>query len=353
MNGAMHTTRCLGPDWAVRSSIGRYRGTAMMRAAGLAVLLLASWFAIAHAQVAVPSIAPAALRINNSEIPIFATATFTPENPAALQWGAPSRIGGGTMVSANSSRRFDGKAESFKGTFAGLRLVGQRISLAAEVVDFEVLFPANVPPALPPKDVEERNSSLALAFSLPEWLAYGISSEKVERTIRNRRIEVDGATLGISWRVGENLFLGAAVGKDDATRTFPLPQKSAERDTLMAGVGLRGGGDLIWHIEYSYFRRKAFKDQFGVALPGFQGFEIQQGMIEAIWWDLLLGVTAYNGKSLESLNEEEIASLTVDYGIAPLSGLTLTGRYERTEHTVGDIEFSIEQVHSAAITWQF
>ena len=137
----------------------------------------------------------------------------------------------------------------------------------------------------------------------------------------------------------------------ELTRPLPLPQ--AERDTLMAGVGLRGGGDLIWHIEYSYFRRKAFEDEFGAALPGFEGFEIQQGTIEAIWWDLLLGVTAYSGKRLESLNDEEIAGLTVDYGFAQLTGLTLTGRYERTEHTVGDIELSIEQVHSAAITWQF
>ena len=82
---------------------------------------------VANAQVAVPPVNPAMPDI--AAPPGQVQAGFVTLNPAATQWGAPSRVGLG-IVQAETGGEGQ-KTVDFEGRYVGLRLVGEIFSVAA------------------------------------------------------------------------------------------------------------------------------------------------------------------------------------------------------------------------------
>jgi len=323
----------------------------MRKTMGTLAALLGLWVSLAHAQVAVPELAPAGLRVYNARFPIAPMINVVPENPAAMQWGAPSRIGGGVLDGARNSG-LEGASSNYDGSFGGFRWVRQRFALGAETGSLNVEYPGAPQVA----GIEKKQSSFALSFSWPETLAIGLATHQWTLDTRTPpggqrdTLEFSGWLAGLSWRLGEHFFAAGAFGQEDLERTFPVAPGSESRDHYMAGLALRGGGTLIWRLELDTFHRDDFKDPVN---KGFApAYDLNQLSAEGILGSWLLGGTAYDLQPLPS-GAPTISGYSVDAGYAPLSGLTLTWRFEHSEQKAGGTPISKEEINNAVVTWQF
>ncbi len=318
-----------------------------------------------QAQVAVPELVPAAVRVLNSRFPINATnslvnpmSSIVPENPAALQWGAPSRIGGG-VLQGDKRDIVDGDSTHYRGSFAGFRWVKQRVALAADTLDYSVDMEK---PVGSPAHLERKEQAVALSFSLPEWLAWGVGSRSLtarEGGPSATRVDSSGWNFGLSLRLGQILFVGAGLGHETASANLPPPPPPApaipfvgdiERDVRMVGIGLRGTGSLVWHLEADSIHRDPFQDGGGV--PRLPGHDLTLYVGEVQFGNWLLGYSNYSAKDLQPIGFQ-VSGYTVDFGLAPFSGLTLTGRSELTHQVAGSLQTSSERINSVALMWQF
>lgn len=319
---------------------------------GLLLVLLAAppvW-----AQVAVPELVPAAPRLYGVTTPVFARSSVTPPNPAAMQWGAPSRIGGGWLEGdSEDTRPALGTSDKLRGQFGGVRWVGETVSLGLEVLNVDTDYPNS--------SIEEGGGAAAFAFAPLDNLAIGVSAEASEReetgAIPDRRLDLSGRALGASWRIGETLFLGGAVGRDyldvQDLETAGSPTLKTDRGYTMLGIGLRGGGGMVWHLEYDVIDRRNFRDRFGNSI--FRGYTLQQGAVEVGFWGLLFGYASYRAdvERPPALGDMDISGFTLDGGILPLPGISIMGRLERTDVEVAGVKTTDEDVVSAMLTWQF
>jgi hypothetical protein len=338
----------------------RHRIERILRSSGLLLALLLGATPWAQAQVAVPELAPAAVRLLNTRFPVGPTqitpispmSNIVPENPAALQWGSPSRIGGG-VLQGDMSDLGDGTSNHYRGKFAGLRWVKQRVALAADTLDYSVQL-TNLSGVV--TDVEHKKQSVALSFSLPESLAWGVGSRSLTFDDKNgvtpSRIDSSGWNLGLSWRIGQILFLGAGLGHDTASLVIPPPAifvGDAERDYHMEGIGLRGTGAVQWHLEADSFHTETFVDSNGN--PHLPGYDMTLYTAEVQIGAWLFGYAKHALSDLKGTNH--VNGYTVDFGLAPFSGLAITGRSELTRRESMGTTLAHERVTSAAILWQF
>lgn len=325
-----------------------------MRSTVLVAMMGVLLAAPAWAQVAVPELAPAAPRLYGSYSGLFGRTDIVPLNPGALQWGAPSRIGGGPLhgdvtIDPAAPGVPSETSSSAEGRFAGVRSVGERLSLAASLLDFDVSIAGN-----------ENNQSTrqwALSFQgLPD-LGVGLAQASRKRRTFDGTVHAtdsyDSSVVGASWRTGEHFFLGGAYGREVAhRRENGVSLGKADRGLMMAGAGLRGGGGLLWHLEALTVRAQDFRDPQGFSVD--QGYALNQATVEVGFWNLLFGYTAFNADVEEPGGTASVKGFTADAGIAPAIGLTITGRYEANEYEAPDGSVTIQdKVASGAVTWQW
>ena len=309
----------------------------------LAAVLSAS---LIQAQVALPRIIPGAPRILNTRFPIEVGNTIIPENPAALQWGGPSRFGGGEIagVSSHAVTQLEG---DISGRFAGFRLVGETVALAGETIDISLESNFGFP-------VEKSAATLAFSFSWPESYAFGYSatsSELNETSLSGTTsAEFEKKLFGVSWRMSDSWYIGAAAGTEEATLSLPSSSQNLKRDIFMSGIGFRHTGGVIWHMEISMTESDPFEDQTGALSSGHL---IRQGVLEAAFWNLVFGYTSFNLKGSGTRADETIEGFTLDFGYAPFSGFTVTGRFERSTYEASGFQVAIEETNALIVTLQF
>lgn len=313
------------------------------------VLLLFFLFAAvlsAQAQVALPRIIPGAPRILNTRFPVEVGNSIVPENPAALQWGGPSRFGGGKIVGV-SSHAVTELAGDISGQFAGFRLVGEFVALAGETTDISLESNFGFP-------VEKSATTLALSFQFPESYAWGFSTTSSEISVFDLTETVTGEfekkILGLSLRMGGDWFIGGAIGTEEGSLSLPSPSGNLTRNVIMSGIGFRHTGAVIWHLEFSTSEHDEFKDQSGTLSSG---HVIRQGVLEMAFWDLVFGYTSFNVKGTGTRKNESIKGFTLDFGYAPFSGLAFTGRFERSTYSASGFEVAVEETNSIIVTLQF
>jgi len=300
----------------------------------------------AQAQVALPRIIPGAPRILNTRFPVEVGNTIIPENPAAMQWGGPSRFGGGAIVgvSSHAVTQLEG---DISGQFAGFRLVGESVALAGETTDFSLESDFGFP-------VEKSATTLALSFRFPASYAWGYSTTSSELTVvdltETITAEFEKKLLGISLRLGKDWFIGAATGTEEGTLSLPSPNGNLERDVIMSGIGFRHIGAVIWHVEFSTSESDDFQDQTGTLSSG---HVIRQGVLEMVFWDLIFGYTSFKLQGTGTRKDETIKGFTVDFGYAPFSGLAFTGRFERSTYSASGFEVAVEETNAIIVTLQF
>jgi predicted component of type VI protein secretion system len=81
--------------------------------------------------------------------------------------------------------------------------------------------------------------------------------------------------------------------------------------------------------------------------------EIREGTIELGFWNLVFGVTAFSAEAPEPVNENRVEGFTVDYGLAPQQGITISGRFEQSKYLVDGLRAAIEEFNSVIVAVQW
>ena len=318
----------------------------LMKYSVLMVFFLLATVLSAQAQVALPRIMPGAPRILNTRFPIEVGNTITPENPAALQWGGPSRFGGGEIlgVSSHAVTELEG---DISGRFVGFRLVGESIALAGDTTDVSLESNFGFP-------VDKSATTLAVSFRFPDSYAYGYSTTSSEQSGSDisgtLSVEFEKKLFGISLRMTDDWYIGAATGTEEATLIQPSSNQILERDVFMSGIGFRSTGAVIWRMEFSMNKYEAFQDPAGNLGSG---HVLRQGVLEVAFWNLVFGYTSYNLTGTGTRKDETIDGFTLDFGYAPFSGLTITGRFERSIYEASGFEVAAEETNAIVVSLQF
>lgn len=299
----------------------------------------------AQAQVATPQISTGGVRILNSGYPTWSQTGIVPENPAAQQFGAPSRVVLGT-ASASSYDSIDGNSTAGAVGYWGLRVVIERVSLGYETTTLAVTDAGGL--------TQEINDSTTFAFTFPADLAFGVSWDRHQKQVGANGYDVDGSNYGFVWRMSENLYLGGAAGKEDGI-DLVAPTVVNSRDLWMLGLAYRSSGDFIWRveydiIEYANFKNAAGVDQYAVDLYGTNTQMLhlemlRQKTIAAYTWYASKGVTGYTANTLSGYN--------FDVGYAPFEGFSIALRYEFSEREVAGVRTGRETATSYVVGYQF
>jgi hypothetical protein len=285
-----------------------------------AVLLLPFLFwlsgAPAHAQVAVPSLVPSAPRIGD---PVFdvPTVSFVTPNPAAMQWGSPSKWGGGQIRSERQQTlpAPPSPIDEFSGLYIGFRKVEKTITFAAELL--ELSDDTNVP-----RTADWDVLDGAVAFQSGDSIAFGVGMDRTSTTTgTGNSLEFNTISLGMSIEVQSNVFIGFAIGTEDISSTF---NGDDDRSVQKYGVAYRKGGAINTHFElYAVERDEAdnFANEFTdvSTIVGVAEFNISNLLLAAS-----ISQTERDRIGIES------ATVTFDLGWAPKNGLAVMFHQEQT-----------------------
>lgn len=212
----------------------------MNTTARLAVSGLTCWLALAGlaaAQVAVPSIVPATVRIGD---PAYGrpSVSFVPPNPAAMQWGAPARLGGGTISASHAP--VGGTNVDFSGIYLGGVKWGEKLSFGGAYLDLADQTNAVT--------LEADWSLLAIAasFQSGDRFAFGAGVERTGNTHSLDAVDFNTSKLGLSVQFGKAWYAGLVMGNESVDSSL---NGSGTRSVQMLGVGYRSGGQEHMHLE--------------------------------------------------------------------------------------------------------
>ncbi len=314
----------------------------MRRFAGLLLLslLLAGLGTPARAQVAVPSLVPAAPRIGD---PVYdvPTASFVTPNPAAMQWGSPSKWGFGQIDSERrQTQPSQGTLVELSGIYVGFRKVAEDISFGAELL--ELSDDSN---AVLEADWDVLDG--AVAFQSGDNIAFGVGADRTSTSRNANSLEFDAINLGMSIEVQSNVFIGFAIGTEDISSSF---NGDDDRSVQKYGIGYRKGGTVNTHFELYAIE----KDEADNPSGEFTDVGTLVGVAEFNLSNLLLAASY-------SLTERErvlldTTTVTVDIGWAPKNGLAVMFHRENTttEDTTPANESETETETTAlSIAFQF
>ena len=295
---------------------------------------------VANAQVAVPPLNPAMPDI--AAPPGQVQAGFVTLNPAATQWGAPSRVGLG-IVQAETGGEGQ-KTVDFEGRYVGLRLVGEIFSVAAEAI--EITSQNRKAQKL---DIETANA--ALAGQVTKFLAVGGGYSREITTDDSSEADEQKTTVGISFRWAEMFFVGAARGTEelDFKVTSTGSKFDAKRDLTMVGAGVRLGGAVLVHAEYYVINRDPYK----ISGIEFNEKESQVGVLELGALNFVLGYRLTNTTITDAGVETKLTVQSADLAWAPEEGFTVGIHVEDAEQKDDAGNITTTDVTAITITFQF
>lgn len=294
----------------------------------VAVLLVAG---LAQAQVAAPDLTPAAPRFVQFDVQGFNGATITPDNPAALQWGGPTRFAIGTLQEDEEAA--PAPTQSYKGNYGGLRWVSDRWAFGLEHLSVKHETTSD----------KESASSGHLSFQVLEGLALGagLDRTKVDSGTNSRNTEAN--TFGLSVNLKKVFFLGYAIGRDKFEDNSGV---SGDRDTTLIGIAIRTEGTWRWHLAWDQLDKDNF-DNFGGS-----GFDAKTLTVQLGAGNWLLGAQQI---TLDAKgNAIEVKANVVDFGWAPeKGGLTVTARLTDGDLSSGGMVVQTNKGRSITIGYLF
>ncbi len=274
-----------------------------------------------QAQVAAPSLIPG----------------FTSDNPAALQWSGPSRIGGGYLKSESSTTNVASGVEvgtsDFEGALVGLALIGETTSLGVAAADFEGNDSVG-------NTIGIASQAANIALQLGDSVALGVALEHgfftFEGTIPSfgsgtAEFETDTTLGGVSLRLFDIFYLGGAYGTETQHQTIDFPgfpiYVSDELDRIVRryGVGLFSREGTKWHLEYSVKYNEFAQDP----VTNISTNEVKETRIELEFQagSVLLGLNAVKSvetdKSVTPNTSSETNTNSVTLGWLPESAWSL------------------------------
>lgn len=165
---------------------------------GLGLACWLGWAWPAAGQVAAPSLTPF---------------SFVTENPAAMQWGSPSRIGAGYSQGQSVTNPASPDHDNFSGQEGGARLVGSLFSLA---LDASQLQSDNKPNNNQSEFTNTARGALGVRLGKHVALGIGQADEQIQSPGASAptRVTLQTPQYGVSLRLDEWFFLGGALGTE-------------------------------------------------------------------------------------------------------------------------------------------
>lgn len=307
--------------------------TSILPILGITLAVLIFFQPGVQAQVAAPSLIPG----------------FTSDNPAALQWSGPSRIGGAYFKSESTATDIAsgvevGSGES-KGALAGLALVGETTSLGMAVADFKISDSSG-------NTLEISSAAANIALQLGDSAALGGALEKGSASFQGTisglgagtgEFESDITLGGVSIRLLDIFYLGYAYGTESQQQTLEFPAfplsvtGDLERILRRYGVALFSRAGTKWHLEIS----EKFNEFAQDTVTFISSNELKETRIELEVQPgaLLLGVnsvkTVETDKSVSPATSSETNSKSVTLGWVPDSGWSLILVASKSENDDG------------------
>ena len=306
----------------------------------LIVVCFLSFAATVGGQVAVPSLAPASPRVGNPTLRVgvnglsIPDAGFVPENPAAMQWGEPSRFGMGQFNAESEHNAFGAPVKNdYDGFYAGLRWVTEVLSFGAEIVNMEEsqnIYKGDI-------------TNAALAFPMNEFVALGAALNNADEEYFDDTDFTARPEVGLAVNLDDRFFIGLVIARDVLIHedgTNPNNDFNSDRGVQKLGLGFRSGrrGGKIWHLEYYTITREPHENAAGIE---FAQTDSQTVVIELIWQDLLIGFTSTD----YDVDNTDGTVQTLDLGWVPKKGISLLGHIE--QNTI-EADFGVKYESSAA-----
>jgi len=306
----------------------------------LFLLLVLAVHSVAQGQVAVPPIPPSSPQV---DIPGTTTpdATFAPENPGAMQFGAPSRFGLGQIRASVEQEVAPGDTQTtdVDGYYSGLRYVSDAFTLGGEIVNLEHSDDNSA----------YRADALNAAVSFPagKAIAFGVGLDTATIDYGGVEDKLRATLLGLALNFDERLFIGLALGQERLSRNQFAQDFDSDRQITKLGVGFRlGRGSNIIHLEYYTVSRDPFEDN--------NGFEFDQRdashiVIEANWGGWMAS-GHYSDFEIDALTG---STLVVELGwVPPKKGLAFLGHVENTSAEAGGLSTDVTAL-ALSIGYQF
>ena len=295
---------------------------------------------IAWAQVSTMELVPATVRYIHPQAVGLNTATFTPDNPAALAWADDDVAGIGATVGRRALPALPKEKQA--GRFYGGRLVGDTFGVGLEYLGVDQISP--------PNQMYDRVSNVQLSLRMG-WLALGVGSENVETEVWGLPTELKRAGGGLSLRLWGALYLGVA-GYTDLAQAAPLAPIE-HRQIDMAGIALRTEGATRWYLAYDVVDQDPLTFQ--------PGEKMRTLTVQMDAGGFVLGLAAgavdlYGpGSAGPGGDPLSLRSSTLDIGIAPSLGWAVLLRSQRvrlalTAPTPGD---ESNLTHTLSLTRRF
>ena len=280
----------------------------------------------AVAQVAVSDHSVAMPRMSFYKYSGFNSTAFTADNPAAISWLDKSQIGAGFLshqvlddepdavapAIAPPQRKF-----SSDGLYFGGRLVGEAMGFAAGHIELN----RNEPDYL----LQERNSEAQFSFKMNQLLSFGLGFSSISRTDEvydstvpqfvNNTMAISRRTIGVSLKMGDVFYLGAAAHRDKGAArdvTNGLSQ-NGDRAVTLAGFAIRSTGKMRWFMAVDQMEYKAFSFQNGTLDPN--SFKVTNVTLQGRDDEILLGFSQQNFVT-EDKNDEIVAQ-SMNFGYKP------------------------------------
>ena len=312
----------------------------MQRMLILGVALLATLAAgTARAQVATTDLVPAA--------PVFIHpngigangANITPDNPAALAWGKPSRVAAGVI---KGTIKLPGLPNAdYSGNFLGARAVGETFGVAIEQQKIDDDSIGN-------KGTLDKSNDGQLSINFGKRFAIGFGIGKTSQSAN--ATEMSRTELGGSLRLGEVWYVGVAGYQDKLTQTGTTEVK---RNATLVGIALRTEGTVTWYAAAEQIKLNDFPFTGG---PG-SGIKDKRLSVQMQAGWLLVGLSSTKVAVISSGTgtPPDVKHTVVDLGIVPMSGLAVSARVQSTkiDDPTGTPPKADIDTTSLALTWLF
>ena len=265
------------------------------------------------AQVAVSRLVPAAPSLGDP-LESIPTASFVPENPAAMQWGPPTRWGAGSFSAERTQTlplpvdpAMPAPPVEFGGQYVGGRSVEEDFSFAGEflqiadetntflIADWDVL-------------------SAGVAFKSGETITFGASLERAGTTNLGNSLNFNSTNLGLSVKLSKNFYGGLALGTETVSSSF---RGDENRSVQKLGLAFFTGRTVKWHLE-GYQIAKDAAPRFG---DEFSSVTTNGAVAEVLMGPVLIGLSGTSSEKEEA--QKRVKTAALDLGWVPKRGWSL------------------------------
>ena len=304
----------------------------------VSIVFLTGTAGLASAQVAAPSLLPN---------------EYTTPNPAIIQWGAPSRVGGGYGEQEVTDDPSTGDLTHTQ-SIVGFRGVWESFALAGQVAQFETKSG--------PVDESVEQSTIEGSLRITDWLSIGALNQRLDfsqRQVDGSKFTADSTIMayGVSLKLAEIFFLGYAQGTDEVDVEFttgpPTPitfSGSDTREVRLFGAGIRAGSEMRLHAEVYQIEF----DPIEIPALSLKAEEVSESVavLEVAWGNLVAGVTLTQTENKSDDEDTEKAAYAL--GWAPMSGLAFIYEIEESETTDStDAVVKKTRAQGLSVVWQF